>query len=181
MFTYRSARSGSLMFGFALILGVETAALHAWLQGRHPAAAWCLTILSAMSLVWLAADYHRLGHGAIVVNRDALDLRIGLRARAVIPREAIAHMIQPTWRDLPAAGSAEGRDYRNLMKPAPPNVLIVLKEPVPVQVAGGVRLPARRIALHVDDPDGFLAAVENSSTALSTHKPTNGARTGEAS
>jgi hypothetical protein len=51
-FTYRGARSGSLLGGLALAISVETVALHLWLASRHPAFAWAMTIGSIATLVW---------------------------------------------------------------------------------------------------------------------------------
>ena len=157
-FTYRNARSGSLGFGFGLVIAVETAAMHAWLHATHPRASWCLVSLSAITLAWLATDYHRFGSGAIVLTGEKLHLDVGLRAHASVPLHAIAEARLLTWRDVPTPGTASAAEYRNLMKPASPNVLLVLHEPATIRAAG-VRLSARQIGLHLDEPDAFLAAI----------------------
>ena len=158
-FGCRSARSGSLTLGLALAVAVETVVLHLWLHARHPVTAWALTCLSVATIAWLAADYRSMGRSAVMVDGDRLDIRVGRRARAVIPVEAIADVLRPTWKDLPQAGAAAAREYRNLTKPADPNVLIVLREAAPLLLAQLVRLPVRRIGLHLDDPDAFTAAI----------------------
>ena len=157
-FTYRNARSGSLVFGFGLVIAVETAAMHAWLHATHPWASWCLVSLSVITVAWLAADHHRFGSGAIVIAGQVLHLDVGLRAHASVPLHAIAEASLLTWRDVPTPGTAPAAEYRNLMKPASPNVLLVLHEPVAIR-AGGARLSVRRIGLHLDEPDAFLAAI----------------------
>ena len=157
-FTYRNARSGSLVFGFGLVIVVETAALHAWLHATHPWASWCLASLSVITVAWLAADYHRFGSGAIVIAGQVLHLHVGLRAHASVPLHAIAEASLLTWRHVPAPGTPSAAEYRNLMKPASPNVLIVLHEPETIRAAG-VRLSVRRIGLHLDQPDAFLSAI----------------------
>ena len=159
-FTYRSARSGSLVVGFGLVIAVETAAMHAWLHATHPWAAWGLATLGVITVAWLAADYHRLGNGAIVIAGQVLHLDIGLRAHASVAVNAIAEAIPLTWRNLPTPGTADAAEYRNLMKPASPNLLLVLHDPVAIRIAG-VRLSVRRIGLCLDEPDDFLAAIRS--------------------
>jgi hypothetical protein len=160
-FSYRSSRSASLTIGFGLILTIETVVLHLLLQGRYPALAWLLTIGSLLTLAYLAADYQRLGRDSLTVNDRTLELRVGLRARAEIPLEAVVRAKRPTWQELPETGSPDAKEYRNLMHPASPNVLLVLRAPHTVVFANIIRVPVRGIGLHLDDPDGFVTAISN--------------------
>jgi hypothetical protein len=41
-----------------------------------------------------------------------------------------------------------------------PNVPLTLREPAIVSMGGIARPPARQIALHLDDPDAFLAELQ---------------------
>lgn len=167
-FSYRSSRSGSLTVGLGLVIAIETVVLHLWLQAQHPVAALCLTIGSLLTLGWLAADYRSLGRETITVVDGTLDLRVGLRARTAIPLDAVVQATRPTWRELPAPGSPDAKQYRNLMKPASPNVLLVLRAPHPVVLANSIRVPVHRIGLHLDDPDAFLAAINNAQVTAHT-------------
>lgn len=167
-FTYRSARSGSLLAGLGLALLVETVVLHLWLVGRHPVLAWTLTALSAATLLWLAADYRALGRGAVRVSDDALDLRVGRRFAARLPRSDVASAARAGWRDIAAAGTPAAAGYMNLMKPATPNVLITLVAPARVRLPGGIRRPVQRLGLHLDEPEAFLSAL-NGSDARQPH------------
>jgi hypothetical protein len=165
-FTYRSARSGSLVVGLGLAIGIETFVMHLWLRLQHPALAWSLTVASISALVWLAADYRALGRGTIRVDRDALDLRVGRRAALRVPLSEVATVVRPSWRELPVAWVAGSGDYRNLMKPATPNVLVTLAAPTKVRLPGGIERPARRLGLLVDDPVGFIAALDMARASL---------------
>ena len=165
-FTYRSARSGSLVVGLGLAIGVETFVMHLWLRLQHPMLAWSLTAASVWALAWLAADYRALGRGTIRVDRDALDLRVGRRAALRVPLSALATVVRPSWQEVPAAGAAGSEDYRNLMKPATPNVLVTLAAPTKVRLAGGIERPARRLGLRLDDPVGFIAALDIARASL---------------
>jgi|APMI01.1.fsa_nt_gi hypothetical protein len=133
--------------------------MHLWLRANHPAAAWTLTSMSLVTLAWLALDYQRMGRETIRVDNGMLTVRIGLRATAEVDISAVAQVLRPTWRDIPEPGSADAKGYLDLTKPASPNVLIILDQSWPVVIAGAVRVPTRRIGLHLDDPDGFLTEI----------------------
>ncbi|NUQ19522.1 MAG: hypothetical protein HOQ09_01035 [Gemmatimonadaceae bacterium] len=155
----RDARSASLAIGLGAAIVVETVVLHLWIASRHPVAAWLLTASSVSVLVWLALDYRALGRGAVGVDGAALELAVGRRAHGRIARDAIAAATRPTWRELPVSGTPEAAGYVNLTKPAQPNVLITLATPVTLRLVGGVRRAVQRIALCLDEPDAFIAAL----------------------
>ena len=159
-FTYRSARSGSLVIGLGLVIVIETVVMHLWLGRYHPVLAGCLTATSASAIGWLAADYRALGRGTLRIDVNTLDLRVGRRSAVRVPRSAVATVVHPSWREIPASGSPESREYRNLMKPATPNVLVTLVAPALIRFPGGVERSVRKLGLRVDDPLGFIAALE---------------------
>ncbi|HKG92146.1 MAG TPA: hypothetical protein VKA84_09655 [Gemmatimonadaceae bacterium] len=166
-FTYRGARSGSLLAGLALAILVETVALHAWLRARHPLVAWALTLASLAAIAWLAADYRAMGRGAVRVTPDALDLRVGRRLALTLRPSDVATAARAGWRDVPEAGTPAAAEYVNPTKPAEPNVLLTLREPATVRLVAGVTRRVRRVGLHLDDPDGFLVAVRRLREQLS--------------
>ena len=159
-FTYRSARSGSLLAGIGIAILAETLVLHLWIVGRHPLVAWALTAISIASVAWLAADYVAMGSGVLRLDDEALTLDVGRRFALRVPRDSIASVAQPEWRDIPESGTPAASDYLNLMKPSAPNVLIVLDEPMRVRIAGGIRRTVRRVGLHVDEPQRLVRALE---------------------
>ncbi len=159
-FSYRAARSGSLMAGLALVLCIESAVLHLWLAQKHPVAAWLLTLSSLATLWWLAADYRAIGTLRIRVFADRIELPIGKRFTARIARTDVQDASQPGWRDLDAVRNG----MLNLTKPAEPNVLLQLDEAGCVELFKGVRKRTRFVGLHVDDPAGFVHAVSDRST-----------------
>ena len=162
-FTYRSARSGSFIAGIVLALLAETLVIHLWIVGRHPLVAWLLTISSLGAVAWLVADYLAMGRGAIGVGHDELALDIGRRFSVRRPRARVMSAALPTWRDLPEAGTPAASDYLNLTKPATPNVLLTLHEPTRVRIRGGIFRTARRIGLHVDDPERLVTLLASAS------------------
>ena len=165
-FSYRSARSGSITAAIVAVILVESVAVHFAVAARRPALAWVLTLTSLVAVLWLVRDYLALGTGAVRLGDDTLELTIGRRFAIGIPLATIERATTPTFRDLPAAGTTQGRDFLNLTKPASPNVLLVLGEPKRVRLTAGVHRDARRIAFRLDDAPSFLAALEERRAAI---------------
>jgi hypothetical protein len=135
---------------------IETVVVHLLLYNHSRTTAWLLTILSAWAIIWLARDYRALGVGALSVDNQDVHLVIGHRYSVRVPRDNIASGSQPPVRDLPTPGTNEGRDYLNLLKPATPNVLLTLREPIRVRTPGGLHRMAARLGLHLDDAGTFI-------------------------
>jgi hypothetical protein len=165
-FSYRSARSGSFVAGIAIVLVVETVALHFLLVSRYPLVAWCLTASSIFAIWWVTRDYIALGRGAVRVDGDSVHLQIARRFDIVVAVANVARVLQPSYRDLPTPGTNQGRDYLDLTKPGTPNVLVVLETPTKVRLAAGVYRTVRRFALHLDDPAAFVAELHGRQTAF---------------
>lgn len=147
------------MAGLGLVIGIETLVLHLWLSSRHPIIAWVLTVSSLAAISWLVADYRALGRGAVGLTDEMLDLRVGRRFAVAVPTTAVSSALRPTWRDLPNPGSPQAVGYLNLTKPAAPNVLLILSTPIEVRLPGGLRRSATSVALCLDEPEAFLAAI----------------------
>ena len=167
-FSYRSARSAAITFTLVAVIVIESVAVHFAVAARRPVLAWVLTLTSLVAVLWLVRDYLALGTGAVRLGEEMLELTIGRRFAIVIPLAAIERTAAPTFRDLPAAGTTQGRDFLNLTKPAAPNVLLILREPRRVRVTAGVHRDARRIAFRLDDAPSFLAALEERRAALAS-------------
>lgn len=160
-FPLRSARAGSLMVALGAVLVIETVVLHLMLSPHHPWIALVLTLGSISALVWLALDYHALGGAHLALDEEWLHLSVGRRASLRLPRSGIVSVTRPGWRDLPDSGSPEARTFVNLTKPAEPNVLVTLEEPVAVALFGAIRKQANRIALHADDAAAVITAYDS--------------------
>lgn len=160
-FTCRSARSSALLGGLLLAIAAETAVLHVWLSAEHRVVAWTLTILSVLTAAWLIGDFRALGRSIIGVGANDIELRVGWRADASLPRTAVTTAVRPTWRAIPTAGSAL---YLNLTKPAEPNVLLTFHPPVSIRLAGGLRRRASTLGLCLDNPDTFVDLLQSSTT-----------------
>ena len=107
-----------------------------------------------------ACSNNRCPRTVISVDDEKVDLTIGRRYSMRVPRAIIADVSQPSFRDLPTPGTNEGRDFLNLLKPATPNVLIRLREPLRVRLPGGFHRTVTRLGLHLDNPSAFIDALQ---------------------
>lgn len=159
-FTYRRSRSGAITSAIIAVIVIESVAVHFAVAARRPMLAWALSLSSVAAVVWLVRDYLALGAGAIQLSDDTLRLRIGRRFDISVPLVAIVRTIRPTFRDLPAPGTNQGRDYLNLTRPAAPNVLIGFEPMIRVRLTAGLHRDVARVGLQLDDPAAFLAALD---------------------
>lgn len=157
IFTLESARSLPLTGALCAVIAIETAALHLLLMSRHPWIAWTLTALSLSTIVWLIGDYRAIGARPVVLEADALLVRLGRRFQARVPLREIARVEAPGWRDVPAKGSP---GYLKLSGPGSPNVLLTFVRPVEFTGPAGIRKSFTRVGLRLDQPADFLRALE---------------------
>jgi hypothetical protein len=155
-FTQESARSLPLTGALCAVIAVETAALHLLLRLRHPWLAWTLTALSLWTIVWLIGDYRAIGARPVVLEPEALLVRLGRRFQARVPLSEIAKAEAPSWRDVPAKGSP---GYLKLSGPGSPNVLLTFVRPVEFTGPAGIRRSFTRVGLRLDQPAEFLRSL----------------------
>lgn len=156
-FTAESARSLPLTGALSGVIAVETAALHLLLRSWHPWLAWTLTALSLWTIVWLIGDYRAIGARPVVLEADALLVRLGRRFQALVPLSEIARVEVPSWRDVPPKGSP---GYLKLSGPASPNVLLTFVHPMEFTGPAGIRKSFTRVGLRLDQPAELLRALE---------------------
>lgn len=135
------------VFGF--LIAVETAAAHIALAMWKPVIAWISTISSAYALIWLAGDAQAIRLYPVAITGDTLRVTIGVRWRAAIRLADIASVTETT--SVPAGALS--------LALVTPTVLVTLRAPVEVVGLLGRRRRADRIALTIDDPRAFIAAV----------------------
>lgn len=142
--------------GYAAIAGVlllvlitETAALHLLLQRWSALAAWIFTGLSIYGAFWLLGDYHAMRLHPIVLTREFLYLRMGLRWRATVPLAEIINIQNFNPREKRTA------DYLRLTVFGDPRFVIHCKQQVMVRGLFGIKHEASQIGLSVDDEKLF--------------------------
>jgi hypothetical protein len=112
-------------------------------------AAWVVTGLTLYGALWLLGDAHALRLYPLRLHGDELLIEIGLRWRVRLPRAAIV-------RITPCESVPEDALRAVILEPT---ALIELAAPVTVGGPFGIQRRADRIAITVDDVDGFIAAV----------------------
>jgi hypothetical protein len=135
------------VMGFLII--VETAAAHIALVMWKPWIAWVSTVSSAYALVWLAGDAQLIRLYPIAIAGGALRVRVGIRWRATIALSDIASVTES--RSVPQGALS--------VAVLEPTVLVTLRTPVEVVGLLGRRRRADRIAMTIDEPAAFIAAV----------------------
>ncbi len=137
----------------------------------HPWIAWTLTALSLWTVVWLIADYRAVGARPLVLEPEALLVRLGRRFQARVPLSEIAKAEAPTWRDVPPKGS---QGYLKLSGPGTPNVLLTFARPVEFRGPAGIRKSFTRVGLRLDRPADFLRSLAVDVEATAVRLPSQG-------
>ncbi len=139
----------AIMCVVALLLLVETTALHLLLQHWSALAAWIFTGLSLYSLLWLIGDYHAIRLHPIVLDETHLHLRIGMRWRATIPLSDIAEIQNLSRREK------SDDDYVSVALFGSPRLVMALRQPIKIKGLFGIQKETRRLALTIDDEKRF--------------------------
>jgi hypothetical protein len=135
---------------FAFLLIVESAIVHLLVARVSAVVAWILTASSIYALAWISGDAHALRLGGLVVTPRHLEVTIGLRWHAHIPRALIRSVTRidaklPRSHDLAAC---------ELLWP---NVLVELHEAIEVRAPLGARRRVTRFTFSCDRDADLLA------------------------
>lgn len=137
-----------MLAAFAGLATLELLLVHLFVALKWPRIGWPLTVVSAISLVWLIAwirSWRRMPHE---LDGNLLILRMGSLRSMSLPLAAIEGISTKVSRDI-----LKQPGTRNLVPVAFPNRLILLREPLPD------RRRTIRVAVRVDDPASFDAAL----------------------
>ncbi|MEO6772361.1 MAG: hypothetical protein ABI467_04980 [Kofleriaceae bacterium] len=140
---------------FAFLIVSETPCVHLVLGLASPLAAWIATAASIYSLIWLAGYSHAVRHGGVVVTERELELRIGVRWRARVPRSAIA-AIEPL-----GPTAAMPPDLHDVLDASILGANTVVRFVRPVRIHGlfGRVHEVTAVALSLDDRAGVQSAL----------------------
>jgi len=156
VFTAYDARVPAFTWGLALAIVVETFVMHLLVGAAHPRVAWALTGLGAYALVWVVGQHRAVGARAIALEEEHLVLRAGLRLTARVPWSLVQGADAVSSAMAPARRGAGDLD---VARPAEPNVVVRLREPVIGTGAFGVRRRVARVAMCVDEPERLVTAI----------------------
>ena len=159
---YHAAFSGHRESGFLASMGavsflvlIETVVVHLVVGHWYPVVAWWLSGLGLYTLLLLVAHAHAVRLCPLLLTVDKLDVRVGFAWQLTVPRAAV--VAAQAIREAPAAESAILNAAKALL--AAPNVLLSFAAPVVVTGPYGINRTVRCMALHLDQPQAFLAAL----------------------
>ena len=145
---------GVIVAGLFLVIAGEGVGMHLLLARSFPRGAWLWTALDLYGALWIFGDYQALRLRRITLDDDALQIRFGLRASAIIPYSAIAAI-------EPQSGPFEKR--KGTLKVSlidDPRTIIRLREPMTIQFIAGIRKTIDTVAILADD-DAFEAGLRS--------------------
>lgn len=156
---HREAGYLPILLGMAMVLLVETVALHFLVSQWSGLAAWVLTGLSVYAGLWLAGDYRAMAARPIRLTATHLLLRIGLRWEAALPLSLIDAVAL-----LKGPPAQPARDVLVAVVLGQPNLRLQLRTPVEVTGMYGLRRTVREIWLRVDGAPKLYAALHNAAS-----------------
>ncbi len=155
--TRRGATTGSTFALLGLLAVVEGLLTHTLLARWHPLAAWAWTGVEVTGLLWLLAYGRALATRPVTLTAGRLYLRSGLHWTGSVPLDRVTGA-----RPHDPARDAE---VLNIAIDVKPNVTLHFAAPQRVQGVYWAEREVRAVTLHVDDPQAFLAALEEARAA----------------
>jgi len=140
-----------MMWTLLVIGSCELVVVHFLIALWSPVIALGVSVLSLAALVWLVAGIRSLSTLPTQIEGEWLTLRAGRLRSVAIPLTQIAGV-----RGEPTRAEAKARDVLNLALIAHPNVVIDLDPPLARRWRR-----VRALAHRLDDPAGFVAALES--------------------
>lgn len=154
---HRKSGTLSVLGAFIFLILVETFVVHLLLDRWNPIAAWILSGLSMYTLIQLFGMARSLGKRPFSVERDRLVLRYGLLGETEIPLAEL-ESVEKSSRNMKFEGEVQKlsplKDFERH------NVVLELRSEQTLTGLYGMKKKYRTLALHVDEPKDFVAAVE---------------------
>jgi hypothetical protein len=150
--THRRCGYGAVLAALALAGVAETLAAHVLVAHWSARWAWVATGLAIYSGVWLTGDFRGLALRPVLLLRDRLHVRIGVRWQVDIPLRSIrAVCAGPDPRGHPGAAVASPLGG--------PNLYLHLDAPVELEGPLGLRRRGDVVGIRVDEPERLRAAL----------------------
>lgn len=146
---------GLLVGGVAIATAVEIFPVHLFLSHFwSPIAAWIATGLAVYGVIWLVGDWQAARRMPTELGPDALKVRVGLRWRVDLPLESIESMRRVASSEVRVAEALQA------FPAGRPTHCLELRAPIVAVGPYGLRKAVQRIALLVDEPARFEAALQ---------------------
>lgn len=169
---HKDSGYAAFIAGMMLVIPVETLVIHLLVSQWNDVAAWILTIGSLYATLWLVADCRASMIRPIVIDKDMLKIRSGMRFSANIPLERVAALAKE-------APSTDKKRLVDLGMMGGASVWIVFDGPLVVETAFGSPKEIETIGVAVDDKTRF-ARLLNESIMVTAIKNGDRSRTASA-
>lgn len=152
---HRDSGFGAFVAMLAGVLAIETAGLHLLVHHWSPQAASWLLCLDGYSLLLVIAHGHAVRLNPTLLTAERLTLRVGFVWTVEVPRTAVVGIVRLRDTPPPTAGTL----HLTKLLFTTPNLLLTFAAPVVVTGPYGIRRTARRVAIYLDQPQPFMAAL----------------------
>jgi hypothetical protein len=155
-FSYHVQSSLAAIFGVLVLASVgELVAAHFLLRTVSPRAAWTLTIVSVIGVLWLVGFLRAAMLRPVLLSDTHLFVRAGLQWRLDVP---LAEIEQVTIGRVASPSPNEPGALR-AVRFGQPNVAFSLRQPVVARGAYGSERSVTRVLLTLDDRRAFESAL----------------------
>lgn len=142
--THQRSNHGAVVVAVFLLTLAEGIPVHLLVSLWSPVGAWVVTALTLYGALWFLADYRATVLRPLLLSRDDLHLRAGLRWSATLERESIEQVVKS--RPEVRAGST------SLTLVFEPTHWLLLRKPVTLTGPYGLRREATCVGITPDDP-----------------------------
>lgn len=156
---HREAALGSFLPALPLLIPGDLLLIRALFSGAPSWVRWGLHLSTAYAVLWLFGLYAGLKGRPHQVTEDEVALNLGPAKSIHLRREQILEAAPlPDFED-DWARHRHMKGLHKLITPGPAVLELRLREPVPALSLAGPTAPRDRVAVSVDDPAAFLAAL----------------------
>lgn len=156
---HREAALGSLLPALPLLIPGDLLLIRVLFSGAPSWLRWTLHLSTVYAVLWLFGLYAGLKRRPHRVTNEAVELNIGPVKSVRLRREQILEVTPLPEFDDDWARLRHMRGLHRLLTPGPAVLELHLSEPVPAMNLLGPTAPKNRVAVSVDDPAAFLAAL----------------------
>jgi hypothetical protein len=152
---HRQSGYGVLVAAVTMVAVMEIGGAHFLLQMWSVRAAWALTALELYGMLWIIGDYQAMRLRPLVLQEDAIEVRVGLRWSVRIPYVQIA-CLRATGKEIPRKRSP---GYLHAAVLVDPKLILDLRSPALAAGAYGIEKTITRVGIAVDDAAGLRSAL----------------------
>ena len=156
---HREAALGSFLPALPLLIPGDLLLIRVLFSGAPSWLRWTLHLSTVYAVLWLFGLYAGLKRRPHRVTNEAVELNIGPVKSLRLRREQILEVSPLPEFDDDWARLRHMKGLHRLMTPGPAVLELRLSEPVPARNLLGPTAPKNRVAVSVDDPAAFLAAL----------------------